>query len=140
MARVINTNSPGKRRNAELRTIAELLRRLGGMDAQDAEAKDMIAAVVFCLRAINDTVEESALAWEKRGYWKKAAEFQQKWWWCPLSAQSLERIARAENWDAAPEAMLKLFPHVSDIKVNKLTRKPETWRGAYGRLMNENPR
>ena len=110
------------------------------MGAVDDDAKDMIAAVVYSLRAINDTVEESALAWEKRGYWKKAAEFQQKWWWCPIMAGSLESLVRGEDWDAAPEAMFKLFPHVASVKVNKLTRKPEVWRGAYRRLLDEKPR
>ena len=137
MARVINTNSPGKRRSANLRTIAEILRRLGGRNQIDDEAKDMLAAVVYCLRAIDATVEESALAWEKRGYWKKAAEFQQSWWWCAISANEIEGLVRAEEWDKAPEAMFKLFPHVAEIKVNRLTRKPETWRGQHQRLLKE---
>ena len=80
MSRVINTNSPGKRRSAHMRTIAEILRRLSQQREVTTETRDMVAMLVFSLRAIDGTVEESVRAWEKRGYWKKADDFQQKWW------------------------------------------------------------
>lgn len=137
MARVINTNSPGKRRNAHMRTVAEILRHLGQKTTIDDSSKDMVAAVIFSLRAIEATVEESAVAWEKRGYWKKADDFQQKWWWCSLSSNALEKLVRSDNWEEIPEAMVKLFPHFSDIKINRLTRDPSDWIGMYSKLMRE---
>lgn len=137
MARVINTNSPGKRRNAQMRTIAEIIRQLGPKSQIDDSSKDMVATVIYCLRVIDATVEESAVAWEKRGYWKKADDFQQKWWWCSLSLVSLDNLVRSDSWEQIPEAMAKLFPHFSDIKINKLTRDPKDWSGAYRRLMSE---
>jgi len=140
MARVINTNSPGKRRNAHMRTVAEILRRLGQKTTIDDSSKDMVAAVIFSLRAIEATVEESAVAWEKRGYWKKADDFQQKWWWASLSSTSLEKLVRSDNWQQIPEAMVKLFPHFSDIKINRLTRDPSDWIGMYSKLMREKTR
>ena len=93
MARVINTNSPGKRRSAHMRTIAEILRRLSQQQAVNQETKDMVATLVFCLRAIDSTVEESLRAWEKRGYWKKSDDFQQRWWWASLMAKSIEKLS-----------------------------------------------
>lgn len=140
MARVINTNSPGKRRNAHMRTVAEILRHLGQKTTIDDSSKDMVAVVIFSLRAIEATVEESAVAWEKRGYWKKADDFQQKWWWCSLSSNSLEKLVRSDNWEQIPEALVKLFPHFSDIKINRLTRDPGDWIGMYSKLMREQTR
>ena len=137
MARVINTNSPGKRRNAHMRTIAEILRLLSQRTVLDDPTKDMVATVVSCLRAIDATVEESIVAWEKRGYWKKADDFQQKWWWCSLSANALEALIIEDQWDQVPEAMAKLFPHVSGINVSKLTRDPKLWAGSYRRLVGD---
>lgn len=137
MARVINTNSPGKRRNANMRTIAELLRLLSQQTTVDATAKDMIAAIVLNLRAITATVEESVVAWEKRGYWKKADDFQQKWWWCELMARSIEKLVRDGDWEQLPAALAKLFPHCSDINISKLTRKATAWQGSYGKLLSE---
>ena len=137
MARVINTNSPGKRRNAHLRTIAEILRRLSQEQEINQESKDMVAMLVFCLRGIESTVEESMVAWEKRGYWKKSDEFQQKWWWASLLSTSVEDLLRNEHWEKLPEMMMQLYAHVSDLKVNRLTRDPKAWQGAYQKLVNE---
>ncbi len=137
MARVINTNSPGKRRSAHLRTIAEILRRLSQEREISQESKDMVAMLVYCLRGIESTVEESMVAWEKRGYWKKSDEFQQKWWWASLQAKSIEDLLRNEDWEKLPETMMRLYAHVSDLKVNRLTRDPGAWRGAHQKLLNE---
>ncbi len=137
MARVINTNSPGKRRSAHMRTIAEILRRLSQTREVTPQAKDDVAWLVYCLRGIDGTVEESMTAWEKRGYWKKSDEFQQKWWWAARLAKSLEDLVKSDNWDKLPDAMLSLFPHVADIQVSRMTRDPKTWQGAYQKLMNE---
>lgn len=135
MARVINTNSPGKRRNAHMRTIAEILRHLSQQREVDQQTHDMVAMLVFCLRAIDDTVEESVRAWEKRGYWKKADDFQQKWWWSTLMANAIEKLLRNESWDDLPEAMIKLYPHFADIQVNRMTRDPAEWAGAYHKII-----
>ena len=136
MARVINTNSPGKRRNAHMRTIAEILRHLSQQREYNQQTKDMVAMLVFCLRGIDQTVEESIRAWEKRGYWKKADDFQQKWWWSSLMADAIEKLLRDANWDEIPETMIKLYPHFANIQINRMTRDPADWDGAYIRLMD----
>lgn len=137
MGRVINTNNPGKRRNSFLRTSAEILRRLSQQKEVTEDTKDMVAMLVYCMRGIDGTVEESITAWEKRGYWKKADDFQQKWWWASLMATSLEKLVKNDRWDELPDMMMKLFPHVSDIQINKMTRNPSDWEGTYRKLMQE---
>lgn len=138
MGRVINTNSPGKRRNYAMRTIAEILRRLGQRQGNvDDEVKDMVAMVVFSLRAIDSGVIESIEAWEKRGYWKKADKFQTEWMWTGTMAKRFETILRESNWEQLPDMMMKLFPYFADIEINKMTRKPSIWEGAYDELAKE---
>lgn len=137
MGRVINTNNPGKRRNHFMRTIAELLRRLSQKPKVDNEVKDMVAMIVFCLRGIEDTIEESVQAWEKRGYWKKADDFHQKWWWASRMSADVKKLAVEEQWDQMPEMMVKLFPYFSDIQINKMTRNESMWDGCYEQLMEE---
>jgi len=137
VARVINTNSPGKRRNAHMRTIAEILRHLSQQREVNQQTKDMVAMIVFCLRGVDATVEESIRAWEKRGYWKKADDFQQKWWWSSLMADAIEKLLRDGNWDQIPEIMIKLYPHFADIQVNRMTRDPADWDGAYLKLLHD---
>jgi hypothetical protein len=139
MSRVINTNNPGKRRNHEMRTIAEILRALGQKREVDDDVKDMASTIVFCLRDIYGTVEESVQAWEKRNYWKKADDFQEKWYWTTQVSAQVESMIRHEKWEELPTIMIKLFPHFSDIEINKAMRSPEEWTGNYNRLMAENP-
>jgi hypothetical protein len=138
MGRVINTNTPGKRRSYLMRTIAEIMRHLGQRQGDiDDEVRDMIAMVVYSLREIDDGIIESIQAWEKRGYWKKADKFQQEWMWAGQMAGKVEKMLRSADWDALPDVMMKLFPHFSDIEINKMTRKKSLWEGCYEKLMEE---
>ncbi|MDE2635692.1 MAG: hypothetical protein OXI30_04950 [Chloroflexota bacterium] len=120
-----------------MRTIAEILRRLSQEQEISEASKDMVAMLVFCLRGIDSTVEESMVAWEKRGYWKKSDEFQQKWWWASRLSKSLETLLRNEDWEKLPETMMQIYGYVADLKVNRLTRDPDAWRGAYQKLVAE---
>ena len=108
MARVINTDSPGKRRGNLMRTVAELQRRLMKKTAPDEEARDMLALAVFCLREIAATVKETSDVWDERGYWKKAAAFETQWEWAGETAA---------------------------IEVTKFTRKETLWQGCRRRLL-----
>ncbi|MFC1959939.1 hypothetical protein ACFLYO_04445 [Chloroflexota bacterium] len=135
MSRVINTESPGKVRNRLMRTCAELLRHLSQKQALDAEAKDMAALLVFCLREIDQGIDESSAVWEKRDYWIKAERLRQRWLWVSQSAVQLETLIREEQWQHLPEQMMTLFPHFADIKVTRFTRTSALWDGAYDKLL-----
>lgn len=137
MSRVINTDSPGKRRNQLMRTCAELMRHLSQKTDVDDETKDMLALLVICLRQIEAGIDESAQAWEKRDYWMKSEEFRQRWRWAGEMAEQLHMVVIEEQWGKMPEMMIKLVPHFADITVNKFTRKPSLWKGAYQRLLKE---
>lgn len=139
MGRVINTDSTGKRRNQIMRTAAEILRRLSQKTDIDDEVRDMLALLVFLFRELDDGIEASAAAWEKRDYWLKADEFRQRWAWAGRSADSLQAMIFAEAWDQLPQMMIQLLPHFNEIKINKFTRKASLWEGSYRRLLAEKP-
>lgn len=139
MSRVINTDSTGKQRNNLMRTIAEMLRRLSQKPAIDDEAKDMLALIVYCLRGIDEGIDSSAAAWEKRDYWMKADELRTRWAWTGAIAAQVEQIILKELWNDLPMMMVKLMPYFGDIDVNKLTRKESLWRGCYTRFLQEQP-
>jgi hypothetical protein len=137
MGRVINTNAPAKRRSHLMRTIAEIIRRLGQHQGEiNDEVRDMVAMIVLCLREIDDGIVESIQAWEKRGYWQKADKFQQEWLWTGNMAAKVEKMLRTDDWDSMPEVMMKLFPHFSSIEINKMTRDPGEWAGCYQKLLD----
>jgi hypothetical protein len=139
MSRVINIDSPSKRRNHNRRTIAELLRRLSQKSTIDDEAKDMTATIVLSLQDISAGVEQTALAWEKRDYWMKAERFIRQWEWTVQSAANIEDVIRNDAWDLLPELLADLFPHFADIQIKSMTRKADSWRGAYKQLMAQPP-
>ncbi len=138
MGRVINTNGPGKRRNQLMRTVAEVLRRMSQKTEIDDEAKDMAALMYFCLVDIDKSIDEAVEAWEKRDYWKKAEEFRYKWRWAGYLAAELKQVILKDEWEKLPALMAQLIPHFADIKINKFTRKADTWLGSYQRLKQEN--
>lgn len=139
MSPVINLDSTGKQRNQLMRTVAEMLRQLSQKPDIDAEAKDMVATLVFCFREIEEGIEQSAAAWEKRDYWVKAEELRQRWGWPGDMADQLQAVVFKDNWAALPPIMMKLLPRVADIKITKLTRKDSEWLGNYDRLMRQKP-
>lgn len=137
MARVIHTQSTGKTRNQLRRTIAELLRRLSQKQGVDDEVKDMVAAIVFCLREIDAGIDSSAAAWEKRDYWVKADNLRMEWLWVSQLADDLTEMIHNEAWDDMPQYMVKLMPRFADVNVAKFTRKPDVWQHAYDEIMKE---
>lgn len=139
MSRVVHVDSPGKRRNQARRSIAEILRILGRKAAIDDEAKDMAAMLVYYLQEIKETVDESANAWEKRGYWMKVERFVREWEWNPALIADIDDVIRHDAWDLLPELLAELSPHFDDIQIKTMTRKPEVWRGAYRRLLAAPP-
>ncbi len=139
MSRIIHTESPTKIRNQNRRSIAELLRRLSEKKELDNETRDMAAILVYLLREIDAGVEQSATAWEKRGYWMKAERFLREWDWIKESAANLEDVLRNDALDLLPELLADLLPRFADIQLKTMTRKPEMWRGAYAKLMAEPP-
>jgi len=139
MTRIIHTESPTKVRNNNRRSIAEMLRHLSLKPALDDEAKDMAAMLVYLLREIDTGVEQSATAWEKRGYWMKAERFMREWTWIKESAANIEDVLRNDAADLLPELLTDLYPRFADIQLKSMTRQPTLWRGAYKRLLSEPP-
>jgi len=139
MSRVINPDSAGKLRTQHMRTAAEILRHLSQKSDVDAQVKDMVATLVICFREIDEGIDVSAAAWEKRDYWVKAEEFRQRWSWAGDMSDQLKAIIYSDSWQNMPQLMVKLLPRVADIKITKLTRKASEWEGNYDRLMREKP-
>ncbi|MFN2106456.1 MAG: hypothetical protein ACK2UJ_16370 [Candidatus Promineifilaceae bacterium] len=139
MSRVINIDNPTKRRNANQRTVAELLRRLSQKGTLDEDAKDMAATIVFCLSDIAQGVEQTITAWEKRDYWMKAERFMRQWEWTGEMAANLDDVIRNEAWDLLPELLAELFPRYAEVQIKTMTRKPDVWQGAHQKLLSQPP-
>ena len=137
MSRITNVDgTPASQRNRLRRTIAEILRRLGAKKTVDDETKDMIAFVVVALRLINESIEKSCEAWEKRDYFLKADQFRREWRWAAPTADRLEDLILAGDWSLLPTELAGLAARFSDIKVNTMTKPASLWQGAYQKLLS----
>ena len=124
MSRIVRIDGPGKVRSQLMRTAAEVIRRLGQKNEVDEDARDMAALLVYCFRQIDEGIDETVLAWEKRNYWIKVEQFRARWDWAGQAAQRLEEIVWENNWDALPVTLIELLPRFEDIKVARFTRNP----------------
>jgi hypothetical protein len=138
MGRIIDTGStPAKRRRAHERSCAEVLRRLAERPKWDSEGRDMAAFLVFSLRGIYRTIDESAEAWDDRNYWRKAEGLRDKYRWAHIAAEDLEKLVIAGRWDEVPDVLIGLVVHLSHVKITAVTRDADWWVGAYRALTRE---
>lgn len=143
MSRIINVgDTPAKRRNAHMRSCAEVLRLLAqnpslGSGVFDGEAKDMAAFLVHSLRGIEETIEKSAQAWDDRNYWKKSEKLRDDWRWTRKAADELESLMLNNAWHEIPPALIELVPRFQSITVTKMMRDSDWWAGAYRAMVNK---
>lgn len=136
MSRITHVDgTPTQQRNAIRRSIAEILRRLMEKKSIDDETKDMLAFIVVGLRSMNDSIDSSATAWEKRDYYIKADQLRREWLWLPDTADRLEAILRGNDWATAPIELAGLAARFSDIRIATFTKSPALWQGAYKKLL-----
>ena len=136
MSRITSVDgTPTQQRNAIRRAIAEILRHLSTKQNIDAEAKDMLAFIVFGLRSMDQSIDQSATAWEKRDYYIKADQLRREWLWLPGTAQRIEEILRSDDYRTAPIELAGLLARFSDVKVTTFTKSPALWQGAYQKLL-----
>lgn len=139
MARITHTGeTAAKRRRAHVRSCAEALRLLAERQGVfDAEAKDLAAFLVFNLRAIAETIEESAHAWDDRNYWRKAEALRERWRWSRRAAEDLEALILAGRWEEMPPVLIALVPHFAGVTIQRQTRDADWWCGALRALERE---
>lgn len=137
MSRLVKTDGVGKQRDRLMKGVTLALRELAAKPKLDEEARDMVAFMALALREIQDTIDATCAAWEKRDYWVKADQFRREWDWTRAGADKLEQIVLADRWPELPLAMAGLFQHLSKVKLPKRNTLGEPWLGAYASLLEK---
>lgn len=117
-----------------MKQIALTLRRGADGGGSPEEQRDMFAYMVLCLREIGASVEVSAAAWEKRGYWVKADRFRGEWSWAARSAEQLDRALRREDMVSCIGEAARVAGHVSSVRAGRAS-KGTPWHGAWDQLV-----
>jgi len=134
MSRIIHTEGAGKDRPRLLKSISLAVRELGQQTSLDEQTLDLLAYLVFALETIAAGIEESVIAWEKRGYWIKADRFRMEWQWAGQLAARLRTALLQENWAEASQLTAQIAQKISHITVPEHHRLGKPWVGAWKRL------
>ena len=90
MPRVVRSQPPARLRQACLRNIRAAIQRCGDPTTSWDDERQRLAYIIDQLSLIAGSIEETALAWEKRGYWARADAFRRQWDWVETSRQGLQ--------------------------------------------------
>ena len=134
MGRVINPEGAGKERTQLMRSVVLALRELMQQNTADLKTKDLAAFIALALQAINETVEVSVVAWEKRDYWLKADRFRMEWAWAKRLGDNMQKAVIAEDWSLVAQTAAALTDKVKNTIVPKRHGLGEPWNGAWERL------
>jgi hypothetical protein len=138
MGRIIHAGeTAAKRRRAYMRSCAEVLRALATRPVFGPEERDMAAFLVFCLRGVYQTIDESADSWDDKNYWRKAERLRDRWSWSRKAAAELEEMITADRWADVPDVLVQLIPQFMDVSVKTEKRNSDWWGGALSALKRE---
>jgi hypothetical protein len=128
---VKNTESGTTYRNRLTKSIVLAIRKLMQKGQPDKESLDMAAFVVLALEKIEESVDTSATAWEKRDYWLKADRFRMEWGWTAGRRMALEAVVLVQDWGKIATELILVAQHFNQIEVSDKNRLGEPWLGAW---------
>jgi hypothetical protein len=131
LSRVFRTESGSQGRVKILKQVVIALRASMEDERSPEEQKDLLAFMLTALEQIASSVDQSASAWEKRGYWLKADRFRRDWAWVLQSQDFLTHALREEDWAAAASACSLIALHIQNIKAPSRKNVQRPWEGAW---------
>ena len=118
-------------RNRLTKSIVLAIRRLMQKGQPDSESLDMAAFVVLALEKIEESVDSSATAWEKRDYWLKADRFRMEWGWTEERRKKLQRSVLEKEWSVIAPELILVAQHFNKVEVSDKNRLGKPWIGAW---------
>lgn len=124
-------------RNRLTKSIVLAIRKLMQKGQPDRESLDMAAYVVLALEKVAESVNSSAVAWEKRDYWLKADHFRMDWAWVNTRSQVLRQEVLDQDWGKIVPELVQVAQNLSKVEVAEKNRLGEPWVGAYKALSSK---
>jgi len=121
-------------RNRLTKSIVLAIRKLMQKGQPDSESLDMAAYVVLALEKIAESVNTSALAWEKRDYWLKADRFRMDWAWVDTRSRLLCQAVLDQDWGKIVPELVQVAQNLNKVEVAEKNRLGEPWVGAHKAL------
>lgn len=118
-------------RNRLTKSIVLAIRKLMQKGQPDKESLDMAAYVILALEKIEESVDSSATAWEKRDYWLKADRFRMEWSWLEIRRIALEKTVSAQDWGQIASELILVAQNFSKVEVSDKNHLGEPWVGSW---------
>ena len=134
MGRVINPDNAGKTRSQLSKAVVLAIRNIIKETEATTEARDLAAFIVLALLEIDQTIETSVLAWEKRGYWVKADRFRMEWEWAKIYADKIKAALVEDDWGQVAQSIIQISRKLQKVVVSERNRIGRPWEGAWERL------
>ncbi len=133
-----NQESGTTLRNRLSRGIVLAIRLLVEQGAPDEKSLDKVAFVVLALDKISESVDLSAMAWEKRDYWVKADAFRMEWEWAIGSSKRVKEALFSKDWPQIAIELITVAQKLHKVQISPNNRIGEPWVGAYAALLKQN--
>ncbi len=130
MSRIISTETPGRKRASIFKLIVSLMPAIRAEKVTTEARNDIVAFIVLSLDEVDKSVQGTLAPWEKRGYWSKADHFRMEWEWVSQVRESIIKEETPAGWQKWPEALVKVFVHLADIKQPR-KKMGRFWEGSY---------
>ena len=135
LGRIIKTGSASKDRAWLEKGIVVAIHELVKQTKTDGSTYDLVAFISLSLKAIEETVEESVAAWEKRDYWVKADRYRMEWNWASRLSDELLQALSKEDWGNVAIIIAQVTQKMSKVKVPMKNRIGTPWVGSWARLI-----
>jgi hypothetical protein len=137
MSHFIQPENVSTLRNKYLNFVALTILALNKKNEFDMEAKDMTAFIILLLNEIQNNINRTVQAWEKRDYWVKADQFKREWQWCLDYAVLLSKALKESNWSLLKNTSFIIEGKCNKSKLSKKLLITSPWEGAYAKLKKE---
>jgi hypothetical protein len=136
MGKVIQTDSPSKRREKILRLLATMLQNSDFNQSNSEDIKNVMAFAYLSLIEIDKTVSETVNPWEKRDYWLKADKFRKAWGWVKEALNAINTKMTNQNWKGLAAEADILRQKLADVEPLIRMSATKFWDGAYRTYKN----
>jgi hypothetical protein len=137
LGKIIHTTNASTQREQSIRMIAFVLPEFSKALKTEEDALDMAAFVFAHLKTIANSVDQTALAWEKRDYWVKADAFRRQWAWVDKPSRVLEECLRQKDVASLAGALRELSRVLPPPKSAQKKMQTPPWAGFWKKLFAE---
>jgi len=119
------------------KAVVLALRELMRQSQPDEHSQNLAAFIALSLEKINETVDVSVTAWEKKGYWVKADRFRMEWEWSKNMGLRLRQAVLADDWATVAVTSAQVAQRLMKVDVPIRHHLGTPWEGAWARLQAE---